>query len=305
MPNQKVFLAGATGVIGHRAARQLIAAGHSVTALARTDAKAEHLRSAGATAINADIFSPKAMAASVVGHDAVINLATNIPTGAAAGRKAGWATNDRLRRDASAILAAAAIDTGVGQFVQESITFPYLDRSDAWIDETGERDFFWGNATVQDAEASAQAVTDAGGSGVVLRFSMFVADDSAHVRSMVQGADKGLSPFTGEEDSFISFIDVDDAAAAVVAALGAPAGVYNVSEADPTTRRGHADALASALGRRRLKPLPKLAQRALGKGIESISRSHRISSQGFQEVTDWRPTREPAEQWADIVKGSR
>src|SRR5688572_24059492 len=75
----KVFVAGATGVVGWRSVRQLVAAGHDVTAVARTPEKAEQVRALGADPVAVDLFDAGAVAAAVRGHAVVVNLATHIP----------------------------------------------------------------------------------------------------------------------------------------------------------------------------------------------------------------------------------
>ena len=131
----KVFVTGATGVIGTRAVPALVAAGHEVTAVARGEAKADLVRSLGAVPVAVDLFDPAAVKEAVAGHDAVAHLATNIPPMTKASRPSSWTTNERLRREASRNLVDAALDAGAGRYVQESICFPYLDAGDAWIDE--------------------------------------------------------------------------------------------------------------------------------------------------------------------------
>lgn len=296
----RIFVTGATGVLGRRAVPALLAAGHDVTALARRDADAARLRTEGADAIGLDLFDAAAVASAVRGHDAVAHLATNIPTGASAITKRGWRTNDRLRREAAGHLSRAAIDHGVGTFVQESITFPYVDSGDAWIDETTDRTFFWGNRTTLDAEAAADAVTAAGGNGVVLRFAMFMADDSAHMRTFAGMARRGVWGVFGADDGFVSFVHVDDAASAVAAAVGAPAGAYNVAEVDPLRRGDHRDALARSVGRSRLRSLPGVVERLGGAGAESLARSHRISSESFRSATGWQPRRPTVDVWKEL-----
>jgi hypothetical protein len=124
----------------------------------------------------------------ITGHDAVAHLATNIPTGPAAGQRSAWSTNDSLRRDVATVIASIATEAGVARMIQESITFPYVDCGDRWVDEQSERTYFWGNETTVAAEAAAERVTAAGGAGIVLRFAMFMAPDSAHCRSFVRAA---------------------------------------------------------------------------------------------------------------------
>lgn len=299
--SQKVFVTGGTGVLGRRVVPALVAAGHTVTAVVRSEEKAAQVRAAGASPVHADLFDRAAMRGAVAGHDVVAQLATNIPTGSAAAQASGWATNDRLRREAATAIAGAVVDTGVDRFVQESITFPYLDGGDQWIDEACERVHYWGNQTVVDAEAAAASVTAAGGAGIVLRFAMFMAPDSAHVQSFVGAARRGLFAMAGRPRGYMSFVDIDDAAAAVLAALTAPAGVYNVAEPDPARRSTHRAALATAVGRQRLRAVPGLAERARGEAMASIARSHRISSRRLHDMSGCAPTTHCVDRWKELA----
>lgn len=296
----KIFVTGATGVLGRRVVPQLVSAGHDVSAVARSGDKARALGQQGATPVEVDLFDPGAVERAVAGHDAIAHLATSIPTGVSAATKRGWRANDRLRSEAAGNLSRAAVRLGISRYVQESITFPYVDRGDDWIDEATDRDYFWGNRTTVDAESAADAVTAAGGVGVVLRFAMFTATDSAHLETFATMAKKGLWGVFGNDDAFISFVDVGDAATAMVAALDAPAGVYNVAEAEPLRRREHRTALAIAVGRERLRSLP-LVERLGGTGAESLARSHRISSAAFTAATGWTPALRPIELWGQLT----
>jgi uncharacterized protein YbjT (DUF2867 family) len=74
-----VFVAGATGVLGRSAVAALMAAGHRVSGVARSEEKAVLLRGLGAEPVAVDIFDPNAMTKAIDGHDAVCNFATRIP----------------------------------------------------------------------------------------------------------------------------------------------------------------------------------------------------------------------------------
>ncbi len=298
--SQTVFVTGATGVLGRRVVPALVAAGHTVTAVVRSEAKADAVRAAGATPVWVDLFDRDAVRAAITNHDSIAQLATNIPTGPSAARRSAWRTNESLRRDAAPAIAGAAIEAGVGRFIQESITFPYVDGGDQWIDEQCERNYYWATDSTVAAEAAAADVTATGGVGVVLRFAMFMAPDSAHAHSFVSAAKRGLFALMGSAEGFTSFIHVDDAAAAVVAALDAPAGTYNVAEPDPVRRSTHRDALSGLVGRSRLRPIPGLVERAGGAAANSLARSHRISSQRLRDVSTWLPTIHCVDNWKEL-----
>ena len=280
----KVFLAGATGVIGSRALRQLVAAGHDVTAVARSAEKAEAIRAAGATPVQVSLFDRDALVAAVAGHDAVVNLATKIPSMTEAAMPGAWSENDRIRTEGSANLVDAALAAGASRYVQESIVFTYPDSGDAWIDaETTPVEGGGPTSSVAAAEASAARFTEAGGTGVVLRFGLFYAADSSHTQAMVAAARKGAAMVAGSPNAYQSAIHADDAAAAVVAALGVPAGTYDVVDDEPLTK---ADA-AKVLGGRFRFPggLAKLG----GKQADPLTRSQRVSNRRFKEASGWSP----------------
>jgi NAD(P)-dependent dehydrogenase (short-subunit alcohol dehydrogenase family) len=77
----RIFVAGATGVIGKRAVPLMIAAGHEVEAIGRTAEKRAQLEELGAVAVAVDVFDLAALRRAVADHEAVINLATHIPAG--------------------------------------------------------------------------------------------------------------------------------------------------------------------------------------------------------------------------------
>ncbi len=97
----KAFVAGATGVVGTRTVTMLLAAGHQVTGLARPAQKADLLARQGGRAVQASLFDPDALGRAVAGHDAVVNLATHIPAGAAAIRAKAWRDDDKIRTEDS------------------------------------------------------------------------------------------------------------------------------------------------------------------------------------------------------------
>lgn len=93
-----------------------------------------------------------------------------------------------------------------------------------------------------------------------------------------------IDPLPGKAGDYFSSISTDDAAAAVIAALGAPAGIYNIVDDEPLTRAGYDRALAEAAGVRRVR---RLAIRA--KSTEHVARSHRVSNSKFRATTGWAP----------------
>lgn len=285
----KIFLTGGTGVIGSRALPALVAAGHDVTAVARTDDKADLVRALGGAPVLADLFDPAAVAAVVAGHEVVVHLATNIPPLAKSGRTAAWETNERLRRESSAYLVAGALAAGATRYVQESICYPYHDHGDRWIDEDHPLDHVGPFTGARDAEAAARGFTSEGGAGVVLRFGQLYAADSAHTRAFNGAVRHRLNPFLGPPDAYCSFIHAEDAGAAVAAALEAPSGTYNVVDDEPVTRAEAGRIVAEVLGIKPAHAIPKVLQAVSPASAKLLMKSLRVSHARFTATTRWTP----------------
>jgi nucleoside-diphosphate-sugar epimerase len=287
----RIFITGASGVIGRRLVPQLVAGGHQVSAVARSPAKHSKLEALGARPITVDLFDGASIAQSVAGHDTVINLATHIPHSTAKVLLPGaWRENDKLRRITSSLLVDAAIAKGVARVIQESFAPVYPGQGDAWITETTPLQPVRYNRTVIDAEQAAERFARSGGLGIVLRFAGFYGPDSTHLGDMLLSVRWGLLPLPGDPEAFFSFVSHDDAATAVIAALSLPSGAYNIVDDDPVTRRALGDTLATLLGvKPPRRPVPKWITRLLGSIGELMSRSERISNRKLREASDWHP----------------
>lgn len=269
----RIFLTGATGVIGRRVVPLLLSGGHEVTAVARTADKRAALERVGAKAVAVDLFDVAQVHQATADHDVVINLATHVPHSTMAMMMPGaWSENDRIRRDAAAILSMSS-----NRFIQESFAC-YADGGDRWLDEQAPIAPVSYNRTILDAER-------AGAKGVVLRFAAFYGDDSPLTREMAKIARSNWSPLPGAPDAFFSSVSHDDAASAVVAALKAPDGIYNVTDDEPLTRRD----FVMALGARAPKFAPAWTARLMGSMGELMSRSVRMTNAKLKAASGWTP----------------
>jgi len=286
----RILLSGATGVIGGRVIPLLLLAGHSVTALTRNPASREELERAGVSPATADLFDLASLKRAASGHDAVINLATHMPSAIWKMLfRPAWRLNDRIRTEGVANLVEAALACGVGRLIQESFAPTYPDRGDAWIGEDTAIEPAAYNRTVADAEASVAKFTAAGRTGVVLRFGAFYGPDAMQVKSFIDTLRMGWAALPGSPDAFISSIAHDDAASAVVAALRAPAGAYNVVDDEPLSHRDYFGSLAENLGLKRPRFLPGWATPLLGTTGPTMARSLRISNRKLKTETGWAP----------------
>ncbi len=296
----QILVTGATGVLGRRVLPLLADHGHEVTAVSRD--KPDQVRAGGAEPLGLDLFDPGAVTEAVAGSDAVVDLATSLPGTRRMVLPWAWRENDRLRTEAAANVADAAIAAGA-RYIRESMGFLYADGGDDWIDEEHALDPVSTTRTALDAEAAAGRVTEAGHVGVALRFAQFLGPDSEHTRDRVERAERGIGMFLGDPEGFESRIHLDDAARAVVAALDVPAGVYNVVEDEPLRRREHVERLEELLDRSIWTPPAFLGR--LGPA-EAVARSLRMDNTKLREASGWEPVhRSTRGAWPAIVEAVR
>ena len=275
----EIVITGSTGVIGRRAVRELLAAGDRVTGMARSTLGRERLESLGARAVEADVFDEASLRRAFDGADTVINLLTHIPSIDRMADPSAWDENDRLRTEASAAIARAAQAARVRRLVQESIAFVYADGGDAWLDEDAPVAGGGVTTTALTAERNARELFD--GDTVVLRFGLFIGPDSGSSRAALEAARAGTSIAVGPPRAYRPTLWLDDAAAAIAAALHAPAGTYNVADTEPPTNAEIDAALATAVG------VEALRARAPQDG--PLARSQRVSSRRLREASGWAP----------------
>lgn len=195
----RIFLAGASGVIGVRLLPMLVADGHSVAAMTRTASKADSLAQAGAEPVVCDVFDAGALTAAVSGFgpDLVMHQLTDLPDDVSQIGDFGE-RNDRIRRDGTRNLLAAAVQAGVpgSRFMAQSIAWKL----------PGKRG--------ENTEAFERQVLDAG--GVVIRYGQLYGPGTCY-------PDPDAPPPPPR-------VEVDEAARATVGLLDADPGVVEVVE---------------------------------------------------------------------------
>jgi len=193
----RVFLAGASGVIGVRLVPLLVAAGHEVAGMTRSSSKVASLRALGAAPVLCDVYDADALRAEVVafGPDIVMHQMTDLPDDIA-DLAAYMDGNSRIRRDGTRHLVAAATAAGADRFVAQSVAFPLPGDAGAAVAE------------------HERMVLDAG--GVVIRYGQFY----------------GPGTFYEKEPPAPPRIHIDDAARRTMPALTAPGGAVVVTDED-------------------------------------------------------------------------
>jgi len=284
----RILVCGATGVVGRRAIPLLVSDGHTVTAAVRKPVP--DFGKAGVKSVAIDLFDFDALRRAVDGQDAVVNLATHMPSSMwKTFFRSAWKMNDRIRSVGVANLVDAALAAGTPTLVQESFAPAYPDGGDRWIHEDTPLAPTAYNRTLLDAEASVDRFAAGGGTGVVLRFAAFYGPDAMQVRAYVDSLRRGWAPLPGGPQRYISSVAHDDAATAVAAALRLPTGAYTVADDEPVRRGEFFGSLAQALGVAPPRFMPQWITPLFGSLGELMARSLRLSNDKLKKMTRWAP----------------
>jgi nucleoside-diphosphate-sugar epimerase len=266
----RVFVAGATGVIGRALVRRLIAAGHEVTGMTRSPERAGQIRALGAEPVVCDALERDALTRAVIGAnpDAVIHQLTSIPARLEPRKyKSQLAATNRLRRDGTSNLVAAATASGARKLAAQSIAFAYAPIGE-W---TKDEDAPLALESPPPLDEAIGAVADletqvlrAG--GTVLRYGLFYGPGTQFAADgfYAELVRKRRLPVIGSGEGRWSFIHIEDAAAATIAALERGAGIYNIVDDEPAPARDWIPAYAEALGAKRPLHVPLWLGRLLG-----------------------------------------
>ncbi len=296
----RTVLTGGTGVIGRAAVTALRNAGHDVAVVTRSASAALVAERLGASSVRGNVLDPDSLAAAYEGADAVVNLATKVPVGHGALRPGAWRRHDRLRTSGVANVIEAARRAGVRRVVQESVSFLYADHGDDWITEQSPLDITPMTEPAAVGESLVQDYSCGSRTGVVLRFGTIVGDDD-QTRYSLRATASGRGVGIGHPADWAHVIHTDDLGGAVLASLHAPSGVYNVG-AEPVQRhdlvQGYADAVKVESG----AFIGAWGRWWIGKRLEPLSRSLRVSADHFSAQTGWRALRPKFEAgWLDAA----
>ena len=280
----RVFLTGACGTLGRSAVTALLHNDHEVVGLTRTRTRTE---TDGVQLVRSTLLDKAGLVRLMDGCDVVVNLGPARPHGYGALRPGAWRMHDRALAVGSSRVAEAAATAGVPRLVQISSSVLYADGGDDWVDEHSTIDLTQTTEPVVIAESNAAGFGREGGEHVILRFGRLVGPEP-HTRWMVRRARSGRPTGFGSPDSWIHLLHLDDAGAAVLSALSAPEGVYNVG-AEPCSRRDLAEQYALAGDRRGPRFHSEAVNRLGGERLEMLTRSQRVSSQKYSDRTGWYP----------------
>jgi nucleoside-diphosphate-sugar epimerase len=290
----RVFVAGATGAVGRPLVTQLLAAGHEVTGMTRSPGRAEALRAAGADAVVADVYDAGAVreAMQAARPEAVVNQLTDLPATYTTDMQELAAGTNRLRREGAAVLVDAARASGARRLVAQSIAFAYLPEGDWVKDEDaplgGDPDVVAGVQALERAVLEARDLE-----GIVLRYGQLYGPGTWYAAdgSIAEQVRRRRFPIVGRGEGRFSFVHVDDAAGAAVAAVerGRP-GTYNVVDDEPAPMRDWLPVYAEALGAKPPRRVPVwLARLVAGPAGAGAAELRGASNARAREALGWTP----------------
>ncbi len=224
----RIFLAGASGAVGRRVVPALLGAGHSVVGLTRNPASAGKIEALGATAVLGDVYDAAALAQAVAAArpDVVVHQLTDLGAG-------DRAANAKVRVIGTRNLVDAAKAAGVRRIVAQSISWAYEPGTgpateDTPLDHHGVPERL---ATVGGIESLETAVAELP-EWVVLRYGTLYGPGTWYEPGALM-ADQARAGTLPANADISSFVHVDDAASAALAALDWPRGAINICDDEP------------------------------------------------------------------------
>jgi nucleoside-diphosphate-sugar epimerase len=293
----RVLVAGGTGAIGLPLVRQLVARGHQVTATTRRPERAERLRGLGATVATMHGLDAASVGEAVARAepDAIIHQMTALSDKPDMRHFDHWfAATNALRTAGTRNLLAAAQAAGVRRVIAQSYAGWNIDRrgsgfatEDEPLDDhpvPAQRE------TLDAIRFLEHAVTGAPLAGIVLRYGSFYGPGASD--AYVEMVRKRMLPVIGSGTGVWSWIHIDDAASATVAALerGEP-GIYHVADDAPAPVAEWLPYLAQSVGAKPPLHLPAwLGRLAAGEVVVRMMTDVRgVSNAKARSVLDWRP----------------
>jgi nucleoside-diphosphate-sugar epimerase len=295
----RVFVAGATGAIGRPLIPQLVAAGHEVTGTSRSQQGASQHEQAGAAVAACDVLDAAAVRSAVeaAAPDVIVSQLTKLPARFNP-RTVDYGPTNLLRREGTRNLVEAASVAGTRRLVSQSIAFLYAPQGD-WVKDENAAVFEdapapFGDGLEATLDMERQTLSSPGLEGVVLRYGFFYGSGTYYASDGTSAAEvrKRRQPLVGHGDGVFSWIHVEDAAAATVAALdrGSP-GIYNVVDDEPAPMRDWLPVYAEAVGAKPPRRVPRwLARLVAGRFAATLATELRGASNAkAKRELGWEP----------------
>jgi nucleoside-diphosphate-sugar epimerase len=296
----RVFVAGATGAIGKQLVPRLVAAGHEVYGMTRSESKQGMLSQLGAVPVVADALDPDQVAEAVgkAMPDVIVHQLTAIGLLDMRHFDRSFAPTNRLRTESTDYLLSAGQAVGVRRVVAQSYFAAYareggpVKSEEDPLDRSPTRQMRGTMAAIRHLE---EAVLGARWTeGIVLRYGAFYGPGT----SMAPGAQQvelvrqRRFPLVGDGGGVWSYIQVADAAEATVAAIEhGRRGVYNVVDDDPAPVAEWLPALARELGAKTPMRVPRFMGRLFAgeTGVMMMTELRGASNAKAKRELAWRP----------------
>jgi nucleoside-diphosphate-sugar epimerase len=297
----KIFVAGAAGVVGNRLVPLLVRNGHDVTAMTRSSRKADWARSVGAKHVAADGLDREAVRRAVAAArpDVIVHQMTALA--GSSNLKAFdtyFALTNRLRTEGTDHLLDAARENGVRRVIAQSYGNWNYERTGTALkteaDQLDPRPAARQRQSLAAIRYVEAAVTGAAGiEGVALRYGNFYGPNTGFAPDgdITAAVRKGLLPLVGNGAGVWSFIHVDDAATATMAAITRRPGVYNIADDDPAPVRVWLPEFARIIGARAPRQVPAwLGRLFVGEvGVSMMTRIRGASNRKAKADLGWQP----------------
>jgi len=310
----KIFVAGATGAIGRRLVPLLVAGGHDVTGTTRKQTHVDAIRAAGAQPVVVDALNRDAVIAAIreARPEVVIHQLTAIPARLNLRKfDEEFAQTNRLRMEGTDNLIAGARAAGVRRFIAQSYAaWPYarvgslVKTEDDPLDTDPPEKMRDSLDAIRHLEAAVLDLAKDGMTGIVLRYGGFYGPGTSLGKdgSTVEEVRKRHFPLVSGANGIWSFIHIDDAAQATLAAVERGAhGIYNITDDEPAPVSEWLPALAADLGAPPPMHLPRfIARLAVGKhGLIMMTEIRGASNAKAKRELGWTP------RWASWRSGFR
>jgi nucleoside-diphosphate-sugar epimerase len=252
----KIFVAGGTRAIGRPLLDQLLARGHDVVALTRSQERAQSLAAQGIEPAIADVFNPDSVKAAIAHAqpEVVIEQLTALPrTYSRESMSAAAPLNTRIRLEGGANVLAAAKAAGVRRYLRQSVAFWGIPGA-GLADEETPLSVDASPAVAADArlvtEIEHRLLETSNLEGIALRYGFFYGPGTWFNADgdVVQQVQQQQFPIVGNGDGVWSWLHIEDAVMATVAAAeqGNP-GVYLIADDQPLAVREWLPAFARSL----------------------------------------------------------
>ncbi|WP_237744958.1 NAD-dependent epimerase/dehydratase family protein [Kribbella catacumbae] len=300
--DMKVLVAGATGGLGRSLVPKLIAAGHEVTGMIRSESGAAGVRAQGAGVVFADGLNADAVKAAVVSvqPEVVVHQMTALKAGINFKKfDESFAVTNRLRTEGTQNLLAASHAAGVRRIVAQSYAGWNLQQGGSATktedDPLIENPIPASRETLSAIQKLEADVTgDKTIEGLVLRYASFYGPTGSIGKGgeMVGLVQKRRLPLVGDGAGIWSFIHYDDAADATVRAIttGDP-GIYQIADDDPASVAVWLPEFARILGAKPPRHLPAwLAKLAIGElGVSAFTQQRGADNAKAKDTFSWQP----------------